>query len=499
MLDKRTCIIGAGPAGLTAAIEFQTRTGRKPLILEMTGDIGGISKTVNYKGNRIDIGGHRFFSQSDEVMKAWADVLPIEGSVEAKSLSTDLKMLVRKRLSRILFLKKLFNYPLSLNIDTLNKMGIITTIKIGISYVKVQLSPVKPEVTLEDFFVNRFGKKLYTMFFRDYTKKVWGVSCRDIPKDWGIQRVKGLSVWKVISHAIKSNLFKTTLSQKNIEISLINQFLYPKYGPGYYWEKVAQRIIEGGGEILLHHQVIGLDMNENNVCGIRALNNQTGELVLFPVNAVFSSMPVRDLIKAIGEVVPHEIQAVAKSLVYRDFITIGVLIPINKCINLPDNWIYVQEKDVIMGRIQIFNNWSPGMVSNPAQLWLGLEYFCNEDDDLWTKSDKELMALAARELVKIHFITHEDDVVDGTVVRMRKAYPAYFGGYRDFHKIREFTDSVNNLYLIGRNGMHRYNNMDHSMLTAMAAVTNLIEALPNKNNIWAVNAENEYHEKKLSV
>ena len=498
MSNKTACIIGAGPAGLTAAMELLTATDIKPVILEMTGDIGGISKTVNYKGNRIDIGGHRFFSKSDRVMQFWQDVMPQENSNQ-KSGSADTLMIVRNRLSRILFMRNFFNYPLSLNIDTLRKLGVIKTVKIGFSYLKSRITPINPEVTLEDFFINRFGRELYSTFFRDYTEKVWGVACKDISKEWGNQRVKGLSIRKVISHAITKHFVKQTLSQKNVETSLIDRFLYPKYGPGHLWEQVAKRITERGGEIKLYHQVIGLEMEGQDIRAVRALNTQTGQITVFPKDAVLSSMPVRDLISALGEKVPSEIKEVARGLLYRDFITVGVLVPVEKCIHLPDNWIYVQEKDVKVGRIQVFNNWSPYMVHNPAYLWLGLEYFSTEGDDLWTRSDHELKKLAADELIKIGFITDNAAIVDGTVIRMCKAYPAYFGSFGNFQVIRDFVDKINNLYLIGRNGMHRYNNMDHSMLTAIAAVKNLTQGLSDKGNIWAVNTEEEYHEEKTAV
>lgn len=498
MSNKTACIIGAGPAGLTAAMELVTTTDIQPIILEMTSDIGGISKTVNYKGNRIDIGGHRFFSKSERVLQFWQDILPQENPDQGAS-SIDTLMLVRNRLSRILFMRKFFNYPLSLSVDTLRKMGAVKTAKIGFSYLKSRMLPVNPEVTLEDFFINRFGRKLYSTFFRDYTEKVWGVACKGISKEWGNQRVKGLSVRKVISHAIAKNFAKRTLCQKNVETSLIDSFLYPKYGPGQFWDQVAQRITDSGGEIMLNHQVVGLEMEGQEIRTVQALNTQTGQITVLQNDAVLSSMPVRDLITALGQKVPSEVKEVARGLEYRDFITVGVLVPVEKCIHLPDNWIYIQEKDVKVGRIQVFNNWSPYMVSSPAHLWLGLEYFSTEGDDLWTKSDQELKKLAANELMKISFITDCKVVVDSTVIRVCKAYPAYFGSYDKFQVVRDYVDRINNLYLIGRNGMHRYNNMDHSMLTAIAAVKNLTEGLSDKGNIWSVNAEEEYHEAKKSL
>ncbi|MBP2656038.1 MAG: amine oxidase [Firmicutes bacterium] len=496
MSVKTAIIIGAGPAGLTAADELLTKTDAKPLIFEMTNDIGGISKTVNYKGNRIDIGGHRFFSKSDKVTRKWLEVLPLEQGPDIDAAQADNIMLVRNRLSRILFKRRFFDYPLTLSAETLRKLGVLRTIKIGLSYIKAQIAPVCPEVTLEDFFINRFGRELYATFFRDYTEKVWGVACSDISKEWGAQRVKGLSVAKVILNAINRIVRKDSMEQKNVETSLIEQFFYPKYGPGYYWEQVAESITERGGVIMLEHQVTGLSLDKDNVWTVEVLEKATGKISSFQADAVFSSMPVRDLIKAMAEMAPPMVHEVADKLVYRDFLTVGVLVPINKCVNLPDNWIYIQENDVKVGRIQIFNNWSPYMVSNPEHLWLGLEYFCNEGDAFWERSDDQLAQLAADELVKIGFIVSSDAVDDSTVVRMSKAYPAYFGGYENFSVIRDFTDKINSLYLIGRNGMHRYNNMDHSMLTAAAAVEIWAAGVPNKDVIWSVNSEETYHEEK---
>jgi protoporphyrinogen oxidase len=492
---KTVCVVvGAGPAGLTAAVEVQARTDGKPLILEMTGDIGGLSKTVEYKGNRLDIGGHRFFSKSDRVMEIWQKTLPLEGSREAAAAGDNV-MLLRQRLSRILFLRELFDYPLRLSPGLLKKLGMATAAQIGASYLRAQITAVRPEATLEDFLINRFGRKLYEIFFRDYTEKVWGVPCRDIPREWGLQRIKGLSVKKVLSHAVNQYLFnKQGVAQKEVQTSLIERFLYPKHGPGQYWQAVAHNITARGGEILHHRQVTGLKVKDNRVWGLEVLNRVSGKTEFMETDAVFSSMPVRDLIEAMGTGAPPVVRKAAGGLLYRDFITVGVLISKNKCVHLPDNWIYVQEKDVRLGRIQIFNNWSPYMVNNSEYLWLGLEYFCTEGDELWRLGDREMGMLAGAELVKIGFISEAAAVEDSVVIRMPKAYPAYFGGYDQFPVIREFTDTIDNLYLIGRNGMHRYNNMDHSMLTAMAAVKVWAAGLTGKEPVWSVNAEAEYHE-----
>lgn len=486
-------IIGAGPAGLTAALELLKHTQIKPILFEKSSAIGGLSQTVNYKGNRIDIGGHRFFSKSDEVMQFWLDILPQESSVPS-----DKVMLLRNRLSRILFLRQFFAYPLSLKAATLKKLGFTRTMKIGTSYLKSQLCPVRPEETLADFFINRFGRELYELFFKDYTEKVWGVPCREIPRDWGAQRVKGLSVGKAVYHALKKFFSSpSTLAQKEIETSLIEQFLYPKFGPGQLWEEAANKVKQQGGQILLDHHVIAAECVDKQVRKITARNEITGEIIELSVDFLLSSMPVQDLIKALtGDQVPTEVQRVAQGLMYRDFITIGVLLPCEKYELLPDNWIYIQERDVKVGRIQVFNNWSPFLVRDSSTSWLGLEYFCQAGDALWNKSDEDLKKLAAQELKSIGFIKECDDVLDSTVIRMEKAYPAYFGSYHEFTIVRDYVDKISNLFLIGRNGMHRYNNMDHSMLTAMKAVEIIESGSQVKDSIWLVNAEEEYHEQR---
>lgn len=493
MIPQVAGIIGAGPAGLTAALELLKHTEIKPILLEKSSALGGLSQTVNYKGNRMDIGGHRFFSKSDEVMQFWLDILPQEGSVQS-----DQVMLLRNRLSRILFLRQFFDYPLSLNADTLKKLGLTRTVRIGTSYLKSQLWPVRPEQTLEDFFINRFGRELYELFFEDYTEKVWGVPCGAIPRDWGAQRVKGLSVGKAVYHALKKYFSsQTTLAQKEVETSLIEQFLYPKFGPGQLWEEVAAQVKQRGGQILLDHQVIGVECMDQHIQKITVRNEKTGEMIEMSVDFLLSSMPVKEFIQSLrGDSIPTQVRDAAQGLMYRDFITVGVMLPREKYELLPDNWIYIQEGDVKVGRIQVFNNWSPSLVKDSSMIWLGLEYFCQEGDALWKQSDEELKKLAAQELKSIGFIKDCHDVLDATVIRMEKAYPAYFGSYNDFHVIREFVDKIGNLFLIGRNGMHRYNNMDHSMLTAMKAVENIASGNRKKDLIWLVNAEEEYHEQK---
>lgn len=511
---KTAIIIGAGPAGLTAALELLRQTDYIPVLLEAGNDIGGISKTVNYKGNRMDIGGHRFFSKSDKVMQWWLDLFPVEAGKEQEAITyhrqtrelpqnhaatntqTDEVMLVRNRLSRIFYLRSFFPYPISLSISTLKKLGLIRTMRIGVSYVFIRLFPIRHEKNLEDFFINRFGKELYKTFFKDYTEKVWGISCTDISPEWGAQRIKGVSIGKAIAHALRFQSKKeSTVSQKNTETSLIEKFLYPKFGPGQLWESVARRIIELGGSIHMNQPVERMQKEGHKIVSV---TSKTGSI--FTGEVFLSTMPVKDLINGMEPEVPTEIADIANGLQYRDFITVGLLLRKMKMTEsgetrVRDNWIYIQESDVKVGRLQIFNNWSPHLVQDPDTTWLGMEYFCNEGDELWQLNDSQILELAKQELVKIG-LTDASDVLDGTVVRMPKTYPAYFGTYKDFDKIREFTDTIENLYLIGRNGMHKYNNQDHSMLTAMQAVEHIKNGILSRDGIWEINTEMEYHEEK---
>jgi len=522
MSQKTAVIIGAGPAGLTAAYELLEKTDVKPVIYEMTGDIGGISKTVDYKGNRIDIGGHRFFSKSDRVMQWWQNILPLQGKPSKDDImlarvvplskeadapdpeKTDRVMLARGRISRIFFSRKFFDYPVSLNFKTLANLGILRTLKIGASYIKARVFPIKNEKSLEHFFINRFGKELYLVFFKDYTEKLWGISCDQISPEWGAQRIKGLSISKAVIHALKS-LFSRhdSITQKNTETSLINQFLYPKFGPGQMWQEVARIIEEKGGEIHLKHTAIGLKHKDNKIVEIETRDETNGNVTTSKADYFISTMPVKDLIESLGENVPQDVRQVARGLIYRDFITVGLLAKKLKIKNkskiktinniIPDCWIYIQEKDVKVGRMQIFNNWNPYMVRDINTVWMGMEYFCNEGDQLWNKSDSSLTASAIDELARIGIIDR-DDVLDSTIIRMPKAYPAYFGTYDRFHIIRNFTDKFENLFLVGRNGMHKYNNSDHSMLAAMIAVENIVNNVKTKDNLWTVNTEEEYLE-----
>ena len=448
---KTALIIGAGPAGLTAAFEFLKKGDIHPIVVEQENFVGGISRTVEHNGNRMDIGGHRFFSKNNWVMDWW------------KTIYGD--MMLRPRLSRILYMRKFFDYPVSLNANTIKGLGLWRMAKIGTSYLKSSLFQIKKEKNLQDFMLNRFGKELYLTFFKDYTEKVWGIPCEQISAEWGAQRIKGLSIAKTIKHA----LFKNTK-----ETSLIDEFLYPKLGPGDLWQRAADKVLEMGGEIKFNTKIEKLNLKEYDY--------------------VLSSMPIKDLINAMEDVPPN-IKEIANGLVYRDFITVGLLLEKLEVGNIKDNWIYVQESDVKVGRLQIFNNWSEHLVKDKSKIWLGMEYFANEGDDLWNMSERVFSKFAITELEKIG-IAKKENVLDTVVVKVPKAYPAYFGTYNKFGELKAWLDGIDNLFLIGRNGMHKYNNMDHSMLSAKEAVNAICSDSKDKSAIWSVNSEEDYHEGK---
>jgi protoporphyrinogen oxidase len=512
--EKIAVIVGAGPAGLTAALELLRRSDITPIVIEADTQVGGISKTINYRGNRMDIGGHRFFSKSDWVMRWWQEILPIaEGQTDSSraarihyqggsrdltparlaSASSDAVMLVRQRLSRIFYRRRFFDYPLTLNAGTVKNLGLVEALKVGISYGLAQFRSRANELSLEDFLINRFGTRLYLTFFKDYTEKVWGVPCDQISAQWGAQRIKGLSMAKAVAHALARpfrNAFDT--AQKNTETSLIERFLYPKFGPGQMWEEVARRVTSLGGAIHLRQRLVGIEWVANKITSVDVLDQTTDAVRRISCDHFLSTMPVKDLI-AMLKPDDARIAQIAAALPYRSFMTAGLLLrSMHGRRARPENWIYIQEPDVRIGRLQIFNNWSPALVADPETVWLGLEYFCDEDDDLWAMDKDQFLDFATGELEKIGLIERKD-VIGGTLVRVPSAYPAYFGTYNQFGYLRNYLDGFSNLYPIGRNGMHRYNNQDHSMLAANAAIEAIAGRAP-KEQIWNINAEESYQE-----
>lgn len=506
---KVTVIAGAGPAGLTAALELlRCNADTVPVIFEQSDMVGGISRTVRHHGNRIDLGGHRFFSKSSKVTDFWESILPLNQDPE----TTDRAMMRCPRVSRIYYLRRFFDYPVSMSLQTIRNLGVGRTLTAGISYLKSAIRK-RPESSLEDFYINRFGKKLYTMFFEDYTEKVWGMHPSRLGADWGSQRVKGLSLRGVLKDMLLKGIgIKGRGNGKKVETSLIEEFIYPKYGPGQLWEAAADEIRKSGGDVELQRKVHKIHIDGGRIVGV-TIEDASGHRFERKCDYFVSSMPIKELIGSLdGIEIPLAVKEAAKALPYRDFITVGLLVDQLKIKNqtatptyldrIPDNWIYIQERDVKLGRIQVFNNWSPYMVADSAnRMWIGLEYFCNEGDQLWAMTDDDFIRMAITELEKIGFVDAKD-VRDSVRIKVKKAYPAYFGSYYDLPRIREFLDSIPNLYCIGRNGQHRYNNMDHSMLTAMEAsalidksIRDTKPTLPGeKTSLWNVNTEGDYHE-----
>lgn len=516
---KKVVIVGAGPAGLTAAYKLTREGGYQVTVLEKEDFAGGIARTVNHNGNRIDIGGHRFFSKSKEVMDLWQEIMPVQGKPSVDDIilgrekpltpggpdpdKEDGVLLVRSRVSRILYLKKFFDYPISLKAQTIANLGLAKTAVAGIAYVKSQAFKRK-EVTLEDFMINRFGLALYKMFFKDYTAKVWGKDPSEISAAWGAQRIKGLSLTKAVVYMLKKPFIRKGLNQDNVETSLIDLFSYPKKGPGQLWESMAEKIQKNGGKIIYNTKVSGIKTSDT---GLQAVVTQTGtETEVLEADYFISSMPVSELIAELDCDVPADVRETALKLPYRDFITVGLLVKKLKIKNttklktiadvVPDCWIYVQEPSVKMGRVQIFNNWSPYMVKDfQNTVWIGLEYFCSEGDEMWTMPDAEFIKFATAEAVETGLI-EAGSVLDSIRINVEKAYPAYFGTYEHFDLVKDYLNKFDNLFCIGRNGQHRYNNMDHSMLTAIEAVTAIQTGKIDKNELWNINAEAEYHETK---
>lgn len=472
--DKKVVIIGAGPAGLTAAYEL-SKAGIKSTVVEKDGVVGGLARTVNYGGYRFDIGGHRFFTKVRAVERMWQEVLGDD-------------FLKRKRLSRIYYNNRFFYYPFRVT-NALFGLGIWNSFLIAVSYLKSQLFPELPEDTFDKWVSNRFGKRLYVLFFKTYTEKVWGIPCTEISAEWASQRIKGLSLLQ----ALKSALLKETNSNKEEVIkTLIEGFNYPKFGPGMMWETVAEKVTYDGSELLLNSDVQKIYTANGRVEKIE-LGGNAGEKHVHGTDFI-SSMPIRELIQKLEPEPPQQVVNAAARLNYRDFLTVSLII--NKPDVFPDNWIYIHEPGVKLGRVQNFKNWSEDMVPDREKTCLGLEYFCFEGDGLWSMDDRELIDLAKGELEKINLV-NASLIEDGTVVRMPKAYPVYDSNYHESLRIiREYLRGIQNLQLVGRNGMHKYNNQDHSMLTAMLAVKNILGA---DYDLWKVNAEQEYHEEAMEA
>ena len=513
---KQAVIVGAGPAGLTVAYQLlKEMPDVNVTVFEATDRIGGISTTVEYKGNRIDIGGHRFFSKSKQVNDFWEELLPVQGKPAKDDIllggqkdfktdgpdpeKTDTVMLVRNRVSRIFYRRKFFDYPIAIKSSTFINMGLWNTIKAGCSYLYSSLKK-RDENSLEDFYINRFGKQLYKMFFEDYTEKVWGIHPSKLSSSWGAQRVKSLSILSILKEAV---LKIVNPQYESKQTSLIERFLYPKLGPGQLWSAVADEVKKAGGIIHLNAKAVNV-YKENSIIKKIAVEKD-GKIETYPVDYLFSTMPVKDLVEAMKDV-PEDVLRVASHLPYRDFMTVGLLVKKLKLKNqtkirtvgniVPDCWIYIQERDVRIGRLQIFNNWSPYMVKDYQNtVWIGLEYFCNEGDEMWNTPEDKFIDLAISELVRINIIDR-DDVLDANHVKIQKAYPAYLGAYSEFDKVKKYLDTFENLYCLGRNGQHKYNNMDHSMLTAIEAVDVIKSNKKDKSSIWNVNTEEDYHESK---
>lgn len=523
--EKNILIIGAGPAGLSAAHRLLSNNQNKKnekdtkyniLILEADTQVGGISKTVEHNGYRMDLGGHRFFSKNQEVNDFWNKIMPLQGEPSYDDIINGRKLelnpngpnpqlennvfLKRQRVSRIFYKRKFFDYPVSLKYSTLKNMGFLSTIKVGCGYLKSCVSK-KDESNLENFYINRFGKPLYSMFFEDYTEKLWGRHPNNISADWGAQRVKELS----IKALLKNMMPKSKKKKQEQETSLIEEFIYPKYGPGQFWEKVASEIEEMGGTIKYNCEVIKI-IQENGKISTIVFKDENGNEKEVHADYFMSSMPLKDLVVNMNDV-PQNINNIASKLPYRDFVTVGVLVDQLKLKNnnkkihtinhlIPDCWLYIQEPDVKMGRVQVFNNWSPYLLHDISNVWISTEYFCNEGDDFWNMTDEEASDFVIKELIKTGIISNEKDVKDTHRVKVKKAYPAYFDTYSNIDEVINYLNTINNLYCIGRNGQHRYNNMDHSMLTGFYAADDIINNLNNKDKIWNVNAEKEYHESK---
>ena len=475
-MKTNVAIIGAGPAGLTAAYLLSKS---EVLVTVLEADpvyVGGISRTATYKGFHFDIGGHRFFSKCKAVEDLWSEILPND-------------MLVRPRSSRIFYGGKFFAYPLKA-FEALTKLGVFKSILCVLSWLKARLFPVRDPNNFEDWVSNQFGKRLFNTFFKSYTEKVWGMSCKEISADWAAQRIKGLS----LGSAIKNALFPQRQPKDRTKVikTLINSFRYPRRGPGMMWEACAEKTRAMGGQIEMACRVTGCAYDEVTSTWTVQFQNGQGQLQTLEAEHVISSAPLRELVRGLTPKVSDAVMHAADSLKYRDFLTVMLILKDRQ--KFDDNWIYIHDPSVKVGRVQNFRSWSPEMVPNPETACYGLEYFCFEHDGLWDSSDEELIELATRELMQIG-LAEAGDVLDGCVVRQKKAYPVYDDHYATHvDTIRqELEDRFPNLHLVGRNGMHKYNNQDHAMMTAMLCSENIL-ADTKLYDLWQVNGDAEYHE-----
>ena len=513
---KKALIIGAGPAGLTAAYELLTKSKDiEVVVFEESDCFGGISKTVNYKGNRMDMGGHRFFSKIPEVNAWWDHMLPMQGHPTYDDIilhrpmpvaeggpdpeKEDRVMLTRHRVSRILFDTKFYDYPISLKPETFKNFGLLTTLKVGFSYLGSMFHKL-PEDNLENFYINCFGRKLYSMFFEYYTENLWGRHPSEIDASWGAQRTKGLSIMGILKDFF-GKLFK--VKNRKVNTSLIEEFKYPKLGPGQLWDVTAAEVEKLGGTIIKNAKVTRVHKNANNVLTSLTYEKDGQELTM-EGDYFISSMPVRDLVGGMNDV-PADAARIAAGLPYRDYMTLGVLVPKINLVNktnirtvnniVPDCWVYVQDRNVKLGRFQIYNNWSPYMIKDLEHtVWIGLEYFVNEGDEYWNMTEEEFAKIGVSEMIKLGLIDSPDVVLDVHMEKVKKAYPAYFDTYDEIDRLVDYLSSIENLYCVGRNGQHRYNNIDHSMVASFEAVKNILTGSKDKKNIWSVNTEQEYHE-----
>jgi protoporphyrinogen oxidase len=459
--EPRVMILGAGPAGLTAAYEL-SNFGIPCVVLERDSVVGGLARTVEYNGFRFDIGGHRFYTKLSLVQRIWREILGEE-------------LLTRRRLSRIYYGSKFFRYPLE-PLDALRGLGLLESARCGLSFVKSRLLPKLPEHDFETWVANRFGQRLFEVFFKSYTEKVWGMDCRDIGAEWAAQRIKGLSLWSLIRDALAAR-------KDDGPKTLVKEFQYPRLGPGMLWTRMREMVEARGVEVVLNAPVERVCLREGRAACVQAGGEE------YEATHVISSIAIQELIGVLDPEPSKALRDAAQKFHYRDFLNVALMVRARDL--FPDNWIYVHDPAVRAGRIQNYGNWSPDMTPSPEMSCLGVEYFCNESDAIWNKPDAELVALAKREMVKLGLV-REDDVVDGFVVRVQKAYPVYDRGYQQgLQVVRKFLSETPNLQLVGRNGMHRYNNQDHSMLTAILAARNISGA---NFDLWNLNVDSDYLE-----